>query len=66
MLSLKDVQVNMTVIEDGLTAEANARKKAVTYSDATGLPTLSIDEALTIRGLPDDEQPGLNVKALLR
>ena len=65
VLSLKDVQVTVPVVEDGTTAEANARKKAKAYADATGLPTLSIDEALYIGGLPSYEQPGTNVRRYL-
>lgn len=65
ILSLKDVQVIVPVVEDGMTAEANARKKARAYADATGLPTLSIDEALYIGGLPSHEQPSTNVRRYL-
>lgn len=45
-----------------MTAEANARKKAQTYARLTNLPTLSVDEALTLPGLPPANQPGLNVR----
>jgi XTP/dITP diphosphohydrolase len=65
VLSLADVQVVPPIVEDGESAAANARKKARTYADATGLPTLSIDEAFTIPGLPPSEQPGTNVRRYL-
>jgi XTP/dITP diphosphohydrolase len=65
ILSLKDIQVTVPVVEDGMTAEANACKKARAYAGATGLPTLSIDEALYIGGLASYEQPGTNVRRYL-
>jgi len=65
LLSLADLQQVPAVTEDGATAEANARKKAVTYATATGIPTLSIDESLTIPALPPHEQPGVNVRRYL-
>jgi XTP/dITP diphosphohydrolase len=65
LLSLADLQQIPTVAEDGITAEANARKKAVTYATATGIATLSIDESLTIPALPPHEQPGVNVRRYL-
>ena len=60
--SFSDIQLSFTVEEDGLTAEENARKKARIYADAAHIPTLSIDEALSIDGLPADEQPGVYVR----
>jgi XTP/dITP diphosphohydrolase len=65
LLSLADLQQVPAVIEDGVTAEANARKKAFTYATATGIATLSIDESLTIPALPPHEQPGVNVRRYL-
>jgi XTP/dITP diphosphohydrolase len=62
-LSLKDVSKDiLPIIEDGTTAEENARKKARIYAQATSLPTLSIDEALFIDGLPENQQPGVKVR----
>lgn len=60
--SLKDIQITATVVEDGVTAEQNARKKARAYAHLSGMPTLSIDEALSIPGLPVEEQPGVYVR----
>jgi inosine/xanthosine triphosphate pyrophosphatase family protein len=60
--SLKDINMAITVIEDGATAEENARKKAQAYAALSNMPTLSIDEALTLPSLPLEEQPGVYVR----
>lgn len=50
------------VVEDGQTAAENAERKARMYAEASGLPTLAVDEALEIVGLPPDQQPGVHVR----
>lgn len=52
------------VIEDGKTANENARKKALVYAKALGKTVFSMDNALYIDGLPDDKQPALNVRRI--
>ena len=52
------------VIEDGKTANENARKKALAYAKALGKTVFSMDNALYITGLPDDRQPALNVRRI--
>jgi XTP/dITP diphosphohydrolase len=65
LLSLADFPSVPAVSEEGLTAEENARSKAVAYATATEIPTLSIDESLIIPTLPPHEQPGVNVRRYL-
>ena len=60
--SLEDIGVTEVAIEDGITAEENARKKARIYAQLSGLPTLGIDEALAFPRLPQEEQPGIYVR----
>lgn len=60
--SLNDIQLDLVVEENGVTAEENARKKARAYADAAHMPTLSVDEALYFPGLPEEEQPGVYVR----
>ncbi len=60
--SLNDVQLDLIVEEDGISAEDNARKKARAYADAAHIPTLSVDEALYFAALPESEQPGVYVR----
>lgn len=64
LLSLKDINLQLPIIEDGLTAESNARKKAREYAKAAQLPVLSVDEALYIDALSSEEQPGTNVRRI--
>lgn len=52
------------VIEDGKTANENARKKALVYAKALGKTVFSMDNALYINGLSDDKQPALNVRRI--
>ena len=52
----------LPIIEDGDTAQENATKKALTYSEATNLPTLSVDEALYIDAFPEADQPKTKVR----
>ena len=60
-----DLGLSLSISEDGVTAEENAQIKARAYRQESGLPTLAIDEALYIDALPDQEQPGLNVRRYL-
>ena len=64
VISLRELNFDTAkqAIEDGRTAQENAHKKAEHYAAITGLPTLSIDEALFIDGLPPEEQPGVHVR----
>lgn len=52
------------VVEDGKTANENARKKALAYAKALGKTVFSMDNALYINGLPSDRQPALNVRRI--
>ena len=65
VLAPADIQMALSVVEDGESAAANARKKAQAYAGASGLPSLGIDEALSIAGLPPAEQPGTAVRRYL-
>lgn len=64
-LSPAEIACEIRVDEDGHTAVENAGKKARAYADASGLPALSIDDALRIGGLSPAEQPGLTTHRYL-
>lgn len=53
------------VKEDGLTPQENARLKAKAYSKSLNCIILSMDNALYLDGLPDKEQPKMNVRRIL-
>ena len=50
--------------EDGLTAQSNAKKKALAYAKAIGQIVLSMDNALYLNGLEPERQPGINVRRI--
>lgn len=52
------------VIEDGVTASDNARKKARTYSAIAGQPVFAMDNALYFDGVTDGDQPGKYVRRI--
>ena len=60
----KMLDIKINVLEDGITPEENAIKKAKQYYDATGLPTIAEDSGLYIDKFSSDEQPGLHVKRI--
>jgi inosine/xanthosine triphosphate pyrophosphatase family protein len=62
--SLAEFNSQITVEEDGETAEENAIKKAVAYAVELNMPVLSMDVALYFNDLPDDKQPGLHVRRI--
>ena len=61
---IKDKSLLPEIVEDGETAQANARKKATTYAKALGQTVLSMDNALYLDGLSDIEQPGIHVRRI--
>lgn len=68
VIGLKDI-VNKTeaipdVIEDGKTPLENARKKALAYHEAFGIPVFSCDSGLYIENIPEELQPGVHVRTV--
>jgi len=52
------------IIEDGTTAQENAKKKAVAYAKAIGQTVFSMDNALYLDGLLAKDQPGIHVRRI--
>lgn len=63
-LTVKGVERPINVVEDGATAQENARKKAIAYAEALHEKVLSMDNALYLDGLSDEEQPGIHVRRI--
>lgn len=59
-----DKSVLPEVVEDGKTANENARKKALVYAKALGKTVFSMDAAIYIDGVLSELQPGLNVRRI--
>lgn len=52
------------VIEDGQTAQENARKKALAYARATGRTVFAMDNALYFAGVRPEDQPGIHPRRI--
>jgi len=62
LLSPGDLDLDISIQEEGCAPQANARLKAQGYQRASGLACLGIDEALYIPALPAEEQPSVYVR----
>lgn len=62
LVTLKDLNINLHVDENGKNAIENAFIKAKAYYDVTGIPTIGMDNSLFIEELPEDKQPGTHVR----
>ena len=64
VLSLKDINTNVDVEENGKNAIENALIKARAYYKATGMITFAMDDNLYIDNIPDKLQPGMFVRRI--
>ncbi|MBQ2835947.1 MAG: non-canonical purine NTP pyrophosphatase [Clostridia bacterium] len=62
VLTLKDIDLKLNVQETGKNAIENAYLKAKAYFEETGIVTIGIDDNLFIEELPEEKQPGTNVR----
>ena len=62
LITIKDLDVNLEVDENGKNALENAYIKAKSYYDATGIISIGMDNNLFIEGLPEEKQPGTYVR----
>lgn len=60
--SLKDINNNINIEENGETAIENAIIKAKAYYEVTNFTTMAIDDTLYIEDIPEDKQPGVYVR----
>ena len=60
--SLKDVNINIDIEENGKTAIENATIKAKAYYEATKMITMAMDDTMYIEGIPEGKQPGVYVR----
>ena len=62
LISLKDIDKEIEVEENGKNAAENAYIKAKAYYDLTGIPTIAMDDNLFIDNIPQSMQPGVFVR----
>jgi len=62
IVTIKDLEREVEIIENGINAIENAKIKAEAYFKVTGITTIGIDDNLFIEGLPDEVQPKTHVR----
>lgn len=62
LITPKDLNLKLSIVEDGTTATENALKKAAAYYEETKIPTIAGDSGLYIENIPQEKQPGLFVR----
>ncbi len=62
LITIKDIGINLNIDENGKDAIENAYIKAKAYYDATGIPTIGMDNNLFIDGIDESLQPGTHVR----
>lgn len=62
LITMKDIGINLNIDENGKDAIENAYIKAKAYYDATGIPTIGMDDNLFIDGIDESLQPGTHVR----
>lgn len=61
-VTLKDLNIELDIDENGNNPTENAIIKAKAYNAATNMPTIAIDDALFLDNVPDEVQPGTHVR----
>ena len=64
LITIKDLEVNLPINENGKNAIENAYIKAKAYYEATKIPTIGMDNNLFIENLPEEKQPGTYVRRI--
>ncbi len=64
VIGIESVKNLPDVLEDGISAQENARKKAVAYAQVLNQRVLSMDNALYLSGLAPEVQPGTHVRRI--
>lgn len=66
LVSLRDLNIEVSIEEDGNSPIENSSKKALGYYKASQIPTFSIDAGLYIDAFPEHKQPGIFVKRIYK
>ena len=62
LITLKDINTNIEVEENGKDAIENAILKARAYSKITNIPVFAMDDNLYLDNVPEEKQPGMYVR----
>ena len=64
LISLKDININLEINENGKNAIENALIKARAYYNKAKMITMAMDDSLYIEDIPEELQPGLFVRRI--
>lgn len=64
LITLKDIDIKLNVVESGKNALENAYIKAKAYYDVLKIPTIGMDNNLFIEELQEEKQPGTHVRRI--
>lgn len=64
IITLSDLNIDIDVEENGESATQNALIKARAYAKEVDLPVMAMDDTLYIENIPEEKQPGLNVRRI--
>ena len=62
VMTLKDINTDIEVEENGKNAMENAILKARAYSKVTNIPVFAMDDNLYLENVPEEKQPGMYVR----
>ena len=62
IITLKDINIQIEVEENGKNAIENALIKARAYSKVVDIPVMAMDDTLYLEGVPEEKQPGMYVR----
>ena len=62
VVTLSDLNIDDDIDETGKNPLENAIIKATFYNNLSNIPTISLDEGLFLKGVPDEIQPGTHVR----
>lgn len=62
LISLKDINIDLDIDENGKTAIENALIKARAYYKELNMPVIGMDDTLYLENVPEEYQPGLYVR----
>ena len=64
VITLKDIDKDIEIEENGKDAIENALIKARAYSNIVDIPVFAMDDNLFLENVPDDKQPGMYVRRI--
>ena len=62
VITLKDINKEIEIEENGKNAIENALIKAKAYSKITDMPVFAMDDNLYLENVPEEKQPGMYVR----